>query len=345
MNKSNDAALFVGVGVAPGIAHVADAMGLPRWLERRYESLVAAYQGLQTRILELYKEKYKIQHNCNKLRERDELKKQVFELDKEVIRVRMVTVIWFVCSNEELSMYTFPPLLDIVQHSFCFYGKVEVLSLDICQDFSDESVGSSPSWIILFGTILAKIPAETPTIPSVVPTLPHTLPLLCTDSSDSDTSEKPPSHDPYKDTVSRWRSRVAALQTTLPTSHSLRKRVRALPSVHLASRYLLNHSSSNHFSSDGSSFDSSSDSSSDYSSDSSSCHSLLDSSFVTTATISARPSCKRCRSPAVSVPLATPVPGAFVTPPKSQHRSGIPLVVLLHSSNTQVTENNLKIDV
>ncbi|GKC01070.1 hypothetical protein Tco_0987206 [Tanacetum coccineum] len=34
-----------------------------------------------------------------------------------------------------------------------------------------------------------------------------------------------------------------------------------------------------------------------------------------------------------------------VTPPKSQQRSGIPLGVLLHSSYTQVTENDLKRDV
>ncbi|GJT57567.1 hypothetical protein Tco_0992621 [Tanacetum coccineum] len=111
VNQSNDAVPSVGVGAAPGLAHVVDAMGPLRWLKRRYESLVVAYQGLQTRILEIYKEKDKVQHNCNELRgmvlarngdiklfneiidhltkERDELKKQVFELDKEVIRVRM----------------------------------------------------------------------------------------------------------------------------------------------------------------------------------------------------------------------------------------------------------------
>ncbi|GJX33030.1 hypothetical protein Tco_0242885 [Tanacetum coccineum] len=61
--------------------------------------------------------------------------------------------------------------------------------------FDDESVGSSPSWIILFGTILAEIPSGTPTIEPVVPTLPHTSPFLCTDSSktSSDSSERPPS--------------------------------------------------------------------------------------------------------------------------------------------------------
>nr|GFA43920.1 hypothetical protein [Tanacetum cinerariifolium] len=34
-----------------------------------------------------------------------------------------------------------------------------------------------------------------------------------------------------------------------------------------------------------------------------------------------------------------------VTPPKPQQRNGIPLGVLLHSSNTQVTEKDLKRDV
>ncbi|GJS96551.1 hypothetical protein Tco_0803519 [Tanacetum coccineum] len=61
-----------------------------------------------------------------------------------------------------------------------------------------------------------------------------------------------------------------------------KKRVRALPSGRLASRYPPDHSSSNHFSSDDSSSNSPSDSSSSYSSNTSS-----------------------------GLPLATPVPGAF----------------------------------
>ncbi|GJW89073.1 hypothetical protein Tco_0164413, partial [Tanacetum coccineum] len=70
-----------------------------------------------------------------------------------------------------------------------------------------------------------------------------------------------------------------------------RKRVRALPSGRLASRYPPDHSSSDHFSSDDSSSDSPSDSSS--------------------VTISAGPSRKRCRSLATLVPLATPTPEAL----------------------------------
>nr|GEU78172.1 reverse transcriptase domain-containing protein [Tanacetum cinerariifolium] len=86
-----------------------------------------------------------------------------------------------------------------------------------------------------------------------------------------------------------------------------RKRVRALLAGGLASRYPPDHSSLDHFSSD----DSSSDSSLYYSSDSSSGHSLPDSSFYTPATISVRPSHKRCRSPTALVPLATPTLGAL----------------------------------
>ncbi|GJX79739.1 putative reverse transcriptase domain-containing protein [Tanacetum coccineum] len=219
-----------------------------------------------------------------------------------------------------------------------------------------------PSRIILFGTILAEIPAETPTIPSVIPALPHTSPFLCTDFSNSDTSERPPSQDPYEVTVARWRSRVAALSSPpsspthdlLPLTQDLpppvrrilpvppelprrlavlvlpgqpiplgrpyrtqpnrvrkmmtaRKRVRALPSGRIASRYPPDHSSSDHFLSD----DSSSDSSPYYSSYSSSGHSLPDSSVDAPATIYVVASRKRYRSYAASVPLATPVPRAL----------------------------------
>ncbi|GKC66328.1 hypothetical protein Tco_1098926, partial [Tanacetum coccineum] len=54
--------------------------------------------------------------------------------------------------------------------------------ISISSDSSDESVGSSPSQIILFGNILAEIHGETPTIPP----------------------------DPYEITAARWRIRVAA---------------------------------------------------------------------------------------------------------------------------------------
>nr|GEV82361.1 putative reverse transcriptase domain-containing protein [Tanacetum cinerariifolium] len=149
--------------------------------------------------------------------------------------------------------------------------------------------------IILFGTI----PTETPTIPSVVPTLPHTFLFLYADSFDSDTSERPPSQDSYKVAIAQWMSRVAAHSSPPPSpTHDLSPTDVSPPTVH-------------HFSSDDSSFDSLSDSSSDYCLDSSSGHFLPDSSVDAPATISVRSSRKRCRSPVVLVPLATPVPRAL----------------------------------
>nr|GEX83054.1 hypothetical protein [Tanacetum cinerariifolium] len=163
----------------------------------------------------------------------------------------------------------------------------------------------------LFGTIPTDIPA---TIPIVDP------PVVYDDTSliPTETPTIPPV-DPYEVTVARWRSRVAArsLPPSLPT-HDLphapngvrkmltaRKRVRALPSGRLASRYPSDHSSLDHFSLD-SSLDSSSGHSLPYS--------LIlakDSSFDTPATISTGPSRKRCRFPATLVPIATPTPGAL----------------------------------
>nr|GEV50022.1 DNA-directed DNA polymerase [Tanacetum cinerariifolium] len=184
--------------------------------------------------------------------------------------------------------------------------------------------------------------------------------------------------DPYEVTVARWRSRVVSrssppsspthdlpltdvtpptLRQILPTPPGLprrptililptRKRVRDLPVGHLASRYLSDHSSSYHFSSDDSSLDSSSDSLSYYSSDSSSGHSLLDSSFDAPATISARPSRKRCRSRAALVPLATPVPGALspmrtdLLPPRKRIRGDEDINV-----DTTAVENGTALEV
>nr|GEV52465.1 hypothetical protein [Tanacetum cinerariifolium] len=154
----------------------------------------------------------------------------------------------------------------------------------------DESVGTPTTRVILFGmiptAILATvpivnshvvhddtplIPTETPTIPLVVSTLPHTS-LFFTDSSDNDTSKRPPSQDPYKVTVARWRSRVATSSSPPPppTLCQLLSAPSGLPR-----------------------------------------HSTPDSSFYSPVTSFAGPSRKRRRSPAVSVPLATPIPGAL----------------------------------
>nr|GEV35569.1 hypothetical protein [Tanacetum cinerariifolium] len=102
-----------------------------------------------------------------------------------------------------------------------------IFVVSISSDSSKESVGTSTAQFILFGTIPTAIwatvpivdppvvhddtpliPTETPTIPPVVSTLSRSFPFMYIDSSDSDTSERPPSHDPYEVTVARWSSRV-----------------------------------------------------------------------------------------------------------------------------------------
>ncbi|GJS05151.1 hypothetical protein Tco_0321659 [Tanacetum coccineum] len=220
----------------------------------------------------------------------------------------------------------------------------------ISSDSSEESVGTSNARVILFGTIpiailtnvlivdppvvhddTPLIPTETHTIPPVVSTLPHTSPFMHTDSSDSDTSERPPSQDPYEVTIAQWRSRVAAcsLPPSSPTHDSSPTDVTPPTLCLLVSRYPPDHSSSDHFSLDDSSSDSSPDASSDYSSDSSSGHSLPDSSIDAPATISAGPSRERCRSLAISVPLAIPIPGALppvhmnLLPPRKRTRGAV----------------------
>ncbi|GJU21973.1 hypothetical protein Tco_1155315 [Tanacetum coccineum] len=156
--------------------------------------------------------------------------------------------------------------------------------ISISSDSSEESVGISIARVILFGTIPTTIsstapivdlpishddtlliPTDTPTILPVVPTIPPTAPtiqyiylFICTDSSHSNTSERPPSHDPYEATVSQGRSRVAAC-------------------LSLPSPLIPDYSSSDHFTSDDSSRDSPSNSSSETSSDSHS-DTLFDSS-------------------------------------------------------------------
>ncbi|GKB54004.1 hypothetical protein Tco_0904757, partial [Tanacetum coccineum] len=106
---------------------------------------------------------------------------------------------------------------------------------------------------------------------------------------------------------------------------TVRKRVGSLPTHHLVVRHSVEYSSLDHFSSDDSLRDLSSSSSSETSSDSSadalsdfaSSHSSSNPSLPSS---SSRPShssssvshsCKRSRSPIVSVPLSSPVPGAL----------------------------------
>ncbi|GKA82293.1 hypothetical protein Tco_0789041 [Tanacetum coccineum] len=95
---------------------------------------------------------------------------------------------------------------------------------------SDESVGNTVLSVILFGDIPTVIPStsvvalETSTIAPIISfaapvmsssehisPLPAISPFLCTDSSEApDSSDGPPSQDPYVMTVARWRSKVAS---------------------------------------------------------------------------------------------------------------------------------------
>ncbi|GKB59503.1 hypothetical protein Tco_0915689 [Tanacetum coccineum] len=186
-------------------------------------------------------------------------------------------------------------------------------------------MGTSTTRVILFGTLPTTIPStvpivDSPTIPPIATTIQYTSPFVCTDSSDNDTSERPPSQDPYEVIVAQWRSRPNEVLKML----TARKRVEPLPTHRLALRYLADYSSSDHFTSDDSSRDSPSDSSletsldshSDTSSDSPSRHSSLSHSILDfpcdspTAT-STGPSHKRRRSPTSSVHVASLVPGAL----------------------------------
>ncbi|GJR73102.1 hypothetical protein Tco_0085467 [Tanacetum coccineum] len=112
-------------------------------------------------------------------------------------------------------------------------GIMAASAIAISSDSSDESVGSPPSRVILFGDIPTVIPSTSvvaleisiiaPVISSAALVVETTLvasptglwlaisPFLCTDSSEApDSSDGPPSQDPYVATVARWRSRVTA---------------------------------------------------------------------------------------------------------------------------------------
>ncbi|GJS74179.1 putative reverse transcriptase domain-containing protein [Tanacetum coccineum] len=72
----------------------------------------------------------------------------------------------------------------------------------------------------MFGTIPTTIPStvptiDSPTIPPIAPTIQYTSLFICTDSSDSDTFERPPSQDACEVTVARWRRRVATRSSPL----------------------------------------------------------------------------------------------------------------------------------
>ncbi|GJT82097.1 hypothetical protein Tco_1056439 [Tanacetum coccineum] len=214
----------------------------------------------------------------------------------------------------------------------------------ISSDSSEESVGTSIARVILFGTIptaipttipdidppivhddIPLIPTETLTISPVAPTITYTSPFMYTDSSNNDFPDRPPSQDPYKVTVARWRSRVAARQPILvgrpyhtqPNGVrkmlTAKKRVRAPP---------VDHHSSDHSSSDHSLAD-----------HSSSGHSTSNQSLSghSSPSHAAGPSRKRCKSPATIVPSSIPASGALsptrsdILPPRKRFRDSYSL--------------------
>nr|GEX66876.1 putative reverse transcriptase domain-containing protein [Tanacetum cinerariifolium] len=195
--------------------------------------------------------------------------------------------------------------------------------------------------------VIPLIPTDTPTISPIVPTIPpisptihYTSPFICTDSSDSDTPDTPPSQDPYEVTVTRWRSRVAI--SSSPPSPHIRHILLAPPGLPCRPTVLIlpgkpipvaDYSSSDHFTSDDSSRDSSSKTSSDSSSrHSSSGHPILDSPCDSQTATSAGPSRKRCRSLTSLVHVASPVPRAL-----SLVRAGLlPPRKRIRDSNTMI---------
>ncbi|GKE82735.1 hypothetical protein Tco_1552735, partial [Tanacetum coccineum] len=85
----------------------------------------------------------------------------------------------------------------------------------ISSNSSEESVRTSTARVTWFGTIPTTIPStvpivDSPTIPPIATTIQYTSLFVCTNSSDSDTSERPPSQDLYEVAIARWRSRVVA---------------------------------------------------------------------------------------------------------------------------------------
>ncbi|GKF52574.1 hypothetical protein Tco_0159484, partial [Tanacetum coccineum] len=86
-------------------------------------------------------------------------------------------------------------------------------AIAISFDSSDESVGSPPSRVILFGDIPTVIPSTyvvAPETSTIAPVISSAAPVA------PDSSNRPPSQDPYVATVARRRSRV----TTRPSSSS-----------------------------------------------------------------------------------------------------------------------------
>ncbi|GJT89232.1 hypothetical protein Tco_1070949 [Tanacetum coccineum] len=224
-------------------------------------------------------------------------------------------------------------------------------------------------------------PSEDPSSDHIPP-LPAISPFLSSadDTTDSDTPDTPPSPThgtPFTEITSSTqrspvipRRRVMILAPGHPIPYgrpycyhlnglvhmmTMRKRVGPLPTLRLAVRHSVDHSSSDYFSPNDSARDSSSDSSleassdfhSDASSDSSSRHSLSDHSSPDLPSTSAGPSCKRRRSPMTSVPALplvsralSPIRANWIPSPKRIRDSGY-----LADVEVDPRETSLKDDV
>ncbi|GJW37046.1 putative reverse transcriptase domain-containing protein [Tanacetum coccineum] len=184
-------------------------------------------------------------------------------------------------------------------------------AIAISSDSSDESVGSPPSRVILFGDIPTVIPSTSvvaletstiaPVISSVAPVVETTLvasptglsisPFLCTDSSKApDSSDGPPSQDPYVGTFAHGGVGVTARPSS--SSEFPIAPITALPGIHRRSAILIRPGEAIPFGD-------------------SSERPLHSSSH------SAGPSRKRCRSPVDSVTSSMPVIGSLRSYPKT----------------------------
>ncbi|GJT36030.1 putative reverse transcriptase domain-containing protein [Tanacetum coccineum] len=229
-------------------------------------------------------------------------------------------------------------------------------AIAISSDSSNESVGSPPSWVILFGDIPTVIPStfvvapETstiaPVISSAAPVVETTLSTfpryqLFHHSEAPDSSDGPPSQDPYVATVARWRSRVIARPSSssefpiapVTTPPGI---LGPLPTIRLAWRHaspssLYHHSSSSSSSSDSSPVHSSGLDAPDQAHSGSSTRDVSPRLYSSerplhSSSHSAGPSRKRCRSPVNSVPSSTPVMGSLaptradLLPPRKRFR-------------------------
>ncbi|GJV44794.1 hypothetical protein Tco_1429330 [Tanacetum coccineum] len=114
--------------------------------------------------------------------------------------------------------------------------------ISISSDSSEESVGSSTSWVILFGTIPTIIPVDVSTIVPVVPEAASVVAspagilsshLEIFSKSDSPDSLSPP--DLHETSVARWRIKVALRSSSFETSSPSSPSTPILPSTTITS--------------------------------------------------------------------------------------------------------------